>query len=87
MTPEIVCNISMFSMNQIVYIYNNEKKPATFQINTTDLQDQLINMCYSKNIYKIHFFGNEEYISGLVEQIRTKEAANYQVNKIKIGVN
>lgn len=87
MVPQIVCNISMFSMKQVIHIYNNEKKPASFQINTTDLKDQLVKACYSNNIYKIHFFGNEEYISGLIEQIKAKETANYKVNKIEIGVN
>lgn len=78
----IICYIDMFSAMQTID-YGNGKQ----SIQTDELYKTLNNLCYSEKIYKVHFYGNEEYIEGIASDMFADEVTHYGKNIIEIEVN
>ena len=80
----LVCKINMFM--ELQYL---EFGDGVHSIGVTfdDLDNVLPATCYEHGYNKIHFFGNENYISGLIQDIRAEETRVYSENKLKFEVN
>ena len=79
----LVCYIDMFSAAQsVIFPDGNEAR-----ISIDDVAGYLPAVCYNHDIPKIHIYGNEQYISGLVPQILSYEKTHYSKNKLEIEVN
>lgn len=82
MDKEIICNIDMFSLNQTAHLDNQ-----SFSFPTDDLYKSLTAVCYDQKVYKVHFFGNEDYIDGIMSDMFADEVTRYGQNIIEIEVN
>lgn len=78
MNNEIICFVDMFSLTQNVKIGEQ-----VISIPTTDLGQTLPSLCYSNQTNKIHLFGNETYIDGIVTEIQE----NQDYSNLEIKVN
>ena len=78
MNNEIICFVDMFSLTQNVKIGEQ-----IISIPTTDLGRTLPSLCYSNQTNKIHLFGNETYIDGIVTEIQE----NQDYSNLEIKVN
>lgn len=85
MDKSLLCFVDMFSADQSFFDTNEREK--NFNIKTSDIQDCLPAICREIGIYHIHFYGNENYISGLIQQIRTKENIKFGKNELTFEVN
>lgn len=45
------------------------------------------NLCYAESIYTVHYYGNEDFIDGIMSDMFADEMTNYEQNKIKVEVN
>lgn len=84
MGKEIICDINLFTLNQSVTLPDGTLKRIP---GGEALVSYLLGACYDNSINTIHFFGNEEYISGIIEEIKTNEMFCYGINNIKCEVN
>ena len=78
MNEEIVCFIDMFSLTQNVQI--GEK---IIPISTNEISKILPSLCYSNHTNKIHLFGNDSFIDGIVTEINE----NQDYSNLEIKVN
>ena len=78
MNDEIICYVDMFSLTQNINI--GEKN---ISVPTNDLSKILPSLCYSNQTNKIHLFGNEMYIDGIISEI--EEQQNYSNLEIKVN--
>lgn len=83
MNNEIICNINLFSLNQYVDFPDGRSMQVPFE----NLPHFLQGVCYEEGIYTIHLFGNEKFIEGIIEDIKSYEIMSYSENKIKFEVN
>lgn len=79
---EIICKIDMTALEQIVYVDNHILR---FKLDM--LYKALNQLCYSKEIYTVHLFGNEDFIDGIMSDMFADEMTQYGDNKIKVEVN
>ena len=80
----LVCKINMFMEFQYLEFGNGE---PSIGIPFDDLATVLPATCCEHGYNKIHFFGNENYIAGLIQDIRAEETRVYSENKLKFEVN
>lgn len=78
----IVCELDLFRKMQGV-ICGNE----TTYVPTEMLYKTINEMCYSKKVYNVHFFGNKEYIDGIVSEMYADEMTHYSKNRITVEIN
>ena len=80
----LVCKINMFMEFQYLEFENGE---PSIGVPFDDLATVLPATCYEHGYNKLHFFGNENYISGVIQDIRAEETRVYSENKLKLEVN
>ena len=85
MDKSFLCFIDMFDECQRFFDINEREK--NFSIKTSNIQDCLPAICREMNTYHIHFYGNENYINGLIQQIRAKENTKFGKNELTFEVN
>ena len=83
MPNEIVCNIDMFSTNQRIYFPDGTNDIVP----TENISHTLVGFCYAKNIMKLHLFGAEDYLKGLMANINVENMWNYGNEKIEVKIN
>lgn len=79
----LICKVDMFALDQQVIYPDGE----TEYVSTPELGKYLPVVCYQHNYPKIHLIGNEEFISGLVQEIWQAERTEYNKNDLEIEVN
>lgn len=84
---KIICKIDPSLGKQHILFYDNEKCEDQEAVEMNGLIEYLIHTCYTSNCYNVHFIGNWQYIQGLIEQLSTQEAVQYNTHKILIEVN
>lgn len=78
MNNEIICFVDMFSLTQNLKIGDK-----IITIPTDELGKTIPSLCYSNQTNKVHLFGNEMYIEGIVVEIN--ENADYANIEIKVN--
>ena len=81
----LICDIQMFDATQTIIYSNGER----IQIPTEIISSYVVSSCYhNNNLDGIHFFGNESYIQGIINDIYIENEINYSnLKEIKIEVN
>lgn len=79
----LICNVDMFAANQSV-IYPDGRKNEVIADN---LASMLPSLCQAGGYTKVHFFGNQSYIDGIITELRTVEALVCNNNHLEIEVN
>lgn len=83
MNDKIICKLELFDFDQRVFLPDGKK----INVPLERLTDYLTFSCYNKRCNKIHFFGDENYINKLIEDIKEIETKEYAQNNIEFEVN
>ena len=78
MNNEIICFGDMFGLTQ-----NLKSGDKIITILTDELGKTIPSLCYSNQTNKVHLYGNEMYIEGIVVEIN--ENADYANIEIKVN--
>ena len=84
----IICNIQMFSNDQMIQVYDTEKNQTIFA-QKTDIENLSNNICAIANRYSIaevRLSGQTAYAMPVAEEIKTVYALNYNNNIINVEV-
>ena len=83
MNKQFLCYIDSMSMTQDIQCPDG----LSTKLPSNGFSDALISLCSEKDNYNVHFFGNEHYINGVIDQVKDSEMRVYSANKIEIEVN
>lgn len=85
---EVIVKIQAFDAMQKIYVkntkYSNKPIVEEYSVELDKLVDFLINL---NDVHTIHMMGNENFISSYAEQIKEKELAKFNANKLEILIN
>jgi hypothetical protein len=89
---KVVCNFSLFDMEQTVYIHTEENGAESYQqigkCSLEDLGKIVTNVCFSENIDTVHLYGHNKYIEGILQDIDFHSGCSaYSNGMIKVEVN
>lgn len=87
MNKKIICEVNPSMFKQIVLFYEDEELVGDERIPFSDLVNYLITTCYAEQCYDLHLFGNWSYLEGIIQNINTQEATQYNIHRINIEVN
>lgn len=83
---KILCRVEPGLGQHKVYYYENDILQSIEQIDYKDLAVYLISSCHNDNCYDLYLTGSPLFLQDLIENIKTKEASEYNESKIKIEV-
>lgn len=83
---KIVTVIKPFTLNQNVYIYENDEILETNQVKLAELQDALVEMANQNEITDITLVGAKRFSTGIKNKIKATEMAKYSCDKLNIDV-
>lgn len=89
---KIVCNFSLFDMEQTIYIYIEENGVQRYEpIGKCDkienLGYMLVEVCYANDIYNMHLFGHSRFIDAVLSDIDKHSNSAYSNGLITVEVN
>lgn len=83
----IICNMNIFINEQTVYVVNQNGEREQYKFPLETLKEGLLSLCYSHDIYNIHFYGVYNFITKYANDIIELEKYKYSKNKIQVEVN
>jgi hypothetical protein len=86
---EIICKLDLGTLSHPVYVLKNETSILTSygKASTEELPNMLLAACSENNINKIHLFGNEVYLIGIIYEINQMKARFNDYKNIVVEVN
>jgi hypothetical protein len=89
---KIICNFSLFDMENTVYVYDNTDGAESYEpvgrCKLADIGKTIADTCFALNINNVHLFGHNKYIEGILEDIDTHSGCSaYSNGMIKVEVN
>lgn len=84
----ILCNVQMFSNDQIVHVYDTEKNQTVFaqKADIENLPSAICAIANTHGVSEVKLGGQTMYAMPLVEEIKTTYALNYGNNIINVEV-
>ena len=83
MDNQLICCVDMFARTQVIVTPKGEK---IFVEGIENLGSMALDFCLQNKISKIHFFGDDAYISGLLER-KPELTFGFKNNNIIVEVN
>lgn len=83
---KLICNINLFSLNQIIYCSNYETVTPIAEVTLEDLPATVAAICAEKRIANVVLTGNSVYGETVADDIRTYALKNYNKNDIIVEV-
>jgi len=83
---DAIVKINMFTKTQSVYLSDNTSATG-FSLQNMDLEKIPSFLMSIYDLQNVHIFGDEKYITNLVNKIKDAELVNYHCNKINILIN
>ena len=74
----------MFDAMQEIFLIEGNKKTSLGRVSTSNLGADICKHCHINDCYKVHLFGNVEYLTKTMDKIIEN---NYSNHKIEIEVN
>ena len=89
---KIICNFSLFGMENPVYIYDNTDGAESYEpigkYKITEIGKIIANTCFALNIDNVHLYGYNKYIEGVLNDIDLHSGCSaYSNEMIKVEVN
>ena len=86
---EVVCKLDIGSLSQMVYVLTGSTQILKHfgKASMEELPDMLIAACSEYDINKIHLYGNDLYLVGIIYEINQKKMLNNDYKNIIIEVN
>ena len=70
---KIVCNFSLFDMEQTVYVYIDEDGHQRYEpvgkCTLDNLGKVVTDVCFANNINNVHLYGHNAYVEGILHDI------------------
>lgn len=82
----ILCDISLFTYNQPIYILDNEKIVTEYRVDIEEVSNTICALAYKNNITNIKLRGQSIYIDSWIAEIKTTYSLNYGKNDLEIEV-
>lgn len=84
----IVCNVQMFSNDQMIYVYDLEKKQTVFaqKADISNLSDIICVLANQHGATEVRLSGTNQYSLPLVDEIKTTYALKYNSNILNVEV-
>lgn len=85
----VICNFNMFDKNQKIMVANEETGELTV-FATTDFDNlgtDIAKACQKVDSYKVHLYGQEDYINTVIPHIHEYLGSSYGLDKLEIEVN
>ncbi len=89
---KVVCNFSLFDMEQTVYVYTSENGNESYEpigkCTLESLGKIVTEVCFANNIGNVHLYGHEKYVDGILHDIDFHSGCSaYSNGMIKVEVN
>ena len=89
---KIICNFSLFDMEQTIYIYIEENGVQRYEPigkcgKIENLGHMLVEVCYANDISNMHLFGHSRFIDGVLNDIDKYSNSAYSNGLITVEVN
>lgn len=89
---KVICNFSLFDMEQTIYILTEENESTNYQqmgkCKLEDLGKLLTEVCFANNIDNIHLYGHDKYVNGILHDIDLYSGCSaYSNGMIHVEVN
>ena len=89
---KIVCNFSLFDMEQTIYIFIEENGVQRYEPigkcgKIENLGHMLVEVCYANDIHNMHLFGHSRFIDGVLSDIDKYSNSAYSNGLITVEVN
>lgn len=85
--PVIYCKINLFDMDQVIYLIKDETEKEIAKAPLEYLDGTLAALCHEKEVYSVHLFGLEDFVTDIANKINKTEELMFSQNKIKVEVN
>ena len=84
----IVCNVQMFSNDQMIYVYDLEKKQTVFvqKADISNLSDIICALANQHGATEVRLSGTNQYSLQLVDETKTTYALKYNSNILNVEV-
>lgn len=84
----ILCNIQMFSNDQMIYVHDTEKNQTIFaqKADIENLPSAICAIASHNGVSEVRLSGQYNYALPLVEEIKTTYALNYGNNILNVEV-
>lgn len=88
MNGYILCNFTLFSMDQEIYLVSPEGTITPISTSSLEkLSENIFITCKKYDINKIHLIGVNEYAKALMEEILAIEETEFGYRTLEIEVN
>jgi hypothetical protein len=89
---KIICNFSLFDMEQTIYIYIEEDGVQRYEPigkcgKIENLGHMLVEVRYANDIYNKRLFGHSRFIDGVLNDIDAYSNSAYSIGLITVEVN
>ena len=81
----LICKVDLFVLDQQIYAATAEGQNKIASVPLDRVAETMGSLSFMQKINNIHLFGNEEYLNGIAEFIKT--TYNYGNDNIEIEVN
>ena len=84
----ILCNVQMFSNDQMIHVYDTEKKQTIFaqKVDIDNLPGAICVLANQHGTTEVRLSGSGQYSLPLVDEIKTTYALNYGNNILNVEV-
>ena len=79
---KIIVVLKPFVLNQSVYVYDDQKLIDTYEIDTVNISEKIIETANLYDISQIDMSGPKEYAKGIANKIAQKELEKYSTSKL-----
>ena len=79
---KIIVVLKPFILNQSVYVYDDQKLIDTYEIDTFNISEKIIETANLYDISQIDMSGPKEYAKGITNKIAQKELEKYSTSKL-----
>ena len=83
---KIVTVIKPFTLNQNVYVYEDNEIVDVNQVKLSDLQNTIVTMANEYESNDVTLVGAKKFSAGIKNKIKEVEMAKYNCNKLNIEV-
>lgn len=82
----IVCNIQLFSCDQMIYVIEDGKEIHARKVDIEDVVSAICTLAGEFNASQVKLHGQNVYTNAWAEEIKTAYALNYGNNNIDVEV-
>lgn len=83
---KIVSVLKPFAPKQKLFIYDEDNKVTSFEVEMANLNEVIFNLTQEHNIDTVDLTGPKSYLKGIVKQLKDTEIKKYNKNSITFNI-